>query len=350
MRKRLTIAVVVVLVVGVVAGGLLWWREHERTDLERAASMAPEDAERISWTDWAAVRREVGADLSADSSDAELSQFLDRGYSADLTSTSALVQSAPVLQAKYGFSPASADWELFSQSSQGAVVMIHLPDDTDFEDLANGLEDLGYTRPSSSTGVWQGGDDLLNAIGADLTPELQYVALDADDGLVLTSDNAGYLEQAAAGLDDGDGTSEELDEVIDASGAPLTASVYAGDYTCSALAMSQADQADQATADQLLADAGEVNPISSFAMSVQPDRHVQVVMAFESDDQARTNADTRNTLARGPAPGQGGDFGDRFAVKSVTADGKLVTMDLVPRQGEYVLSDLSTGPVLFATC
>ena len=60
MRKRLTIAVVVVLVVAVVAGGLLWWREHDRTDLERAASMAPADAERISWTDWAAVRREVG--------------------------------------------------------------------------------------------------------------------------------------------------------------------------------------------------------------------------------------------------------------------------------------------------
>ena len=45
-------------------------------------------------------------------------------------------------------------------------------------------------------------------------------------------------------------------------------------------------------------------------------------MAFETDDHARTNADTRNTLDRGPAPGQGGDFGDRFAVKSVTADGK----------------------------
>jgi hypothetical protein len=349
-RKRLTIALVVALVVVVVAGALLWWREHDRTDLERAASMAPEDAERISWTDWAAVRREVGADLSADSSDAELSRFLEKGYSADLTSTSALVQSAPVLQQKFGFSPASADWELFSQSSQGAVVLIHLPDGTDFDDLGNRLEDLGYTRPSSSTGVWQGGEDLLNSIGPDLTPELQFVALDAGDGLVMASDSSGYLDEAVSGRDDGDGTSDELDEVIGASGAPLSASVYAGDYTCSALAMSQADRADQAAADQLLADAGKVNPISSFAMSVQPDRHVRVVMSFETDDQARTNADTRNTLAQGPAPGQGGDFSDRFVVKSVTADGKLVTMDLVPRRGEYVLSDLSTGPVLFATC
>jgi hypothetical protein len=74
------------------------------------------------------------------------------------------------------------------------------------------------------------------------------------------------------------------------------------------------------------------------------------VMAFESDDQARTNADTRSVLASGPAPGQGGDFSDRFSVESATADGSVVTLDLKPTEGSYVLSDLSTGPVLFATC
>jgi hypothetical protein len=34
----------------------------------------------------------------------------------------------------------------------------------------------------------------------------------------------------------------------------------------------------------------------------------------------------------------------------VTADGSVVSMDLEPRRGAYVFSDLSTGPVLFATC
>jgi hypothetical protein len=34
----------------------------------------------------------------------------------------------------------------------------------------------------------------------------------------------------------------------------------------------------------------------------------------------------------------------------VTAHGPLVVMRLEPRPGAYVLSDLSTGPVLFATC
>ena len=37
-------------------------------------------------------------------------------------------------------------------------------------------------------------------------------------------------------------------------------------------------------------------------------------------------------------------------VDRVTAEGSLVTLALDPVPGEYVLSDLSSGPVLFATC
>ena len=55
-------------------------------------------------------------------------------------------------------------------------------------------------------------------------------------------------------------------------------------------------------------------------------------------------------LAAGPAPGQGGDFSDRFAVDEVTAEGTLVRMVLDPEPGAFVLSDLSSGPVLFAPC
>jgi hypothetical protein len=75
-----------------------------------------------------------------------------------------------------------------------------------------------------------------------------------------------------------------------------------------------------------------------------------VLLGFEGDDQARTNADTRAVLAAGPAPGQGGDFSDRFAVGEVSAEGSLVRLALDPVDGAYVLSDLSSGPVLFASC
>ena len=356
MRRRLTIAVVVVVAVALVAVAafvaLRWWQDRSRSELEQATSYAPSDAERLSWTDWAAVRSTLGVHLDGSSSGGEVRHFLDRGFDRDLTSTSALVQSATALQAHFGFSPATADWELFSQSEQGAVVIIKMPDGTDFGAIADQLERSGFTRPASGDTdgeVWLGGDTLLPEIGADITPELQYVALDAADHLVLTSDGEPYLAQTVAQLGDGE-LSQGMRDVVAASGEPLSAAIYDGPYTCSALAMSHADRSDQQEADQLLSQAGEVNPVTGFAMSAQPGGHVRVALGFESGDQARTNADTRSVLASGPAPGQGGDFSDRFTVGSATADGNVVTLDLEPTKGSYVLSDLSTGPVLFATC
>ena len=74
-------------------------------------------------------------------------------------------------------------------------------------------------------------------------------------------------------------------------------------------------------------------------------------MSFENDDQARTNADTRAALAVGPGAGPGRRLratGSGWA--GSTAEGEVVTMELDPVEGSYVLSDLSSGPVLFATC
>jgi len=338
--KRVLLALVAVVGLALLAAAVIvavrWWQDRDETRFEQATSYAPPDAERLSWTDWAAVRKQVGSDL-------------DAAHDADLSSASALVESAPVLDSKFGFSPANADWELFSQSGDGAVVIVKLPDGDAVDAVADHLDDVGFTRPDSDTGVWAGGDTLLPEIGDNLTPELQYVALDADEGLVLTSDRAEYLQQVVDGLGDGE-LPEPMRSVVDGSGEPLTAAVYDGDRVCSALAMSQADADDQATADWLVHEAGTVDPMTAFAMSVQPGGDVRAVLAFADDDQARTNADSRATLATGPAPGQGGTFAERFSVASATAEGELVTLDLVPREGSYVFSDLSSGPVLFATC
>ncbi len=340
MPRRVTIVVVAVVGVALLAAAVVvavrWWHGRDDTAFEQAAAYAPSDAERLSWTDWAGVRKQVGTDL-------------DAAYDADLSSASALVESAPVLRSKFGFSPANAEWELFSQSAEGAVVIVKLPDGDAVDDVADHLDDVGFTRPDSDSGVWTGGDTLLPGIGDNLTPELQYVALVAGEGLVLTSDAAPYLQQVVAGLGD-EQISEPMRSVVAASGEPLTAAVYDGDNVCSKLAMSQADADDQEAADYLIEKAGSVDPLTAYAMSVQPGGDVRAVMAFADHDQARANADSRATLATGPAPGQGGDFSERFSLTSATADGELVTLDLHPREGAYVFSDLSTGPVVFATC
>jgi hypothetical protein len=341
-------ALLLVAALGLV--GVRWWHTHHRTDLETAVSLAPADAARLSWTDWASVRRLLHAQVDADSTEGQLSSFLNKAYGRDLASTSAMIESEPALQREFGFSPATLDWELFSQSSQGAVVIMKLPDSTDMGALGDTFSRLGYERPDDQTGVWRGGVDLLPALGTDLTPELQFFAMSADDHLLLSSDRAEYLGKAMDVVSGDADHLTSLDDVVHASGDAVAAAVYTGDYTCSALAMSQADAGDQSTADDLLAQAGEVNPMTGMSMAIEPGGGVRVEMSFESNDQARTNADTRATLASGPAPGQGGSFTDRFTLGDVSADGTVVSMTLKPQEGQYVLSDLSTGPVLFLTC
>jgi hypothetical protein len=275
---------------------------------------------------------------------------LDDAFEADLTSRSALVESAPELQTAFGFSPASAAWEMFSQGPDGAAITLGMPGGTDFGTIAERLEDAGFARPDSDTGVWVGGPDLLPSIGDGLTPELAYLVLDADHDLVLASDQQRYLETAhRAARGDADQV-DGLDAVTAALDEPLSAAVYTGDYACAALAMAQADADDQAEAERLVSEAGTVDPYLAFAMGAGGPGDVRVAMEFADDDQARANADSRAALASGPAVGQGGRFTDRFTLRSARADGPVVLLDLTPVRGAYVLSDLSSGPVLFATC
>ena len=348
------LALVLVVVAAVAAVRAL--RPGPDTRLEEAFAAAPDDGARYSWTDWAGVRRELGLDGVTDPTTADVQKILDLGFDADLVSTTALGESAQVLQAQFGFSPASLDWELFSQSETGAVVVMRLPDavgsesdEAVFDEIEQRLTTLGYPEPDSPTGVWRGTPTTLAQVGS-VTPELTFVALDADRRLVITSDT---LTGAEAGVDAA-GADElpegGLGEVVADAGSPLSAAVYTGDQACASLSMGQADATDQDQGEELLAAAGEVNAMTGFAMGTQPGGDVRVSMAFDSAERARTNADTRAVLASGPAPGQGGDFGDRFTLGPVTADGTVVRMALERAEGAFVLSDLSTGPVLFATC
>lgn len=328
----------------------LAWDASRGTALQEAVADAPASSERLSWTDWDGVRRELASGVGPDASPAELTAFLDDAFEADLSSRSALLESADRLHELFGWSPASVDWELFSQSTEGAVIMVHLPDEADFDELAQRLEQIGYPRPAGDDGVWAGGPDLVASIGGGLTPELSYVVLAADERLVLASDKESYVVEALAAVTGDEGGPEDLADVTETVGRPLSAAIYGGDYACGALAMARADADDQDQADELIAAAGGVDPYRAFAMGSTPGGGVRVVMEFADDEQARANADSRAALASGPAVGQGGDFADRFSVESATADGRMVTLDLDPVEGQYVLSDLSSGPVLFATC
>jgi hypothetical protein len=346
-RPALALAALLLVVVGVLVA---WRLVSSGTAFEEAVALAPEGTDRVSWTDWAAVRRELGADLDADSSGEDVQAFLDEAFTRDLSSSSALGSSAAVLQEELGVSPATIDWELLAQSEAGAVEVLRLGPDVDVEEVGDRLERLGWQRPEDDEGVWQGGPDVLAGVDAGLTPELQHVALLADDGLLVSSDQAGYLETAVEAVRGDAPRVEGLDDVAAELADPLAAVVYTGAHACESLAMAQADDDARAEADQLVEAAGGVHPLTAFAMGVVEGDAVRVALEVEDADDAEADAEARAQLAAGPAPGQGGDFTERFEVAGASAQGGVVTLDLRPLEGQYVLSDLSNGPVLFATC
>jgi hypothetical protein len=337
--RRATAAGLALLLVAAGLVGFVWWRHAQRSDLATALTLVPDDVQRYSWTDWAGVRRELDMPDRADPSAAQVTAFLSKGFDADLTSASAMVTSAETLQARLGLSPATVAWELFAQSESGAVVVVE-PSSTD--GLERAIEAAGYTERD---GIWDGSAAVARL---GITPEFGYLAV--RDGRVYGSDSADYLDEVLGG---GFSPAEPVAQVVDAVGEPVSAVAYSGDYACAHLAMSQADDVDQAQAGELIRQAGGVDPLTAFAMGVSTGgsgRGVTVALGFDSHDRAVHNADARAALASGAAPGQGGEFADRFRLGRVEAVGEVVTMRLHPVTGAYVLSDLSTGPVLFASC
>ncbi len=351
-------SVALALVGAVAVGAWFGWQTLSRTSYERAVATLPESTLRATYTDWASVRELAdGSGLGSASTTRDVANFVSRAYDLDLTSTSAVVDATYAMNRRYGFSPIDADWETYGQSREGSVVVMSFDDSVDLEGVERNLRSLGYTPPSGgagSGGVWAGSADLVATIDPSLTPVFNNVVVLPDEGLVLLSDTAAYASSSASVVD---GSAEGLDEVdgvpalTSEAGEPATAVLFASDFACEALSMASASEDDQAAAEDLIASAGGVSPLAGVVVAMEPDRSLVVGMHFETSDQAADDLRPRVELASGDAVGQGGTFGERFRVEKATSDGNEIVLDLQPAADDLPLvSDLTEGPLLFASC
>jgi hypothetical protein len=344
----------VVLALVAVGGKVLWDRTH-RTALQAALSHLPADTMRVSWTDWSAVRAELHVRTRTDPDPSAVTDWLARAYDRDLSAASSIDESAAALQQHYGFSPGNAAWEAFGQSDAGAAMVLRTVDGVDFDDLAHALDELGYEKPASATGVWRGGADLVSALDGSLTPEVQYVVLLADQHLVVTSDSASYAATAARAARGKTKTLADVSSVTGRTGTlaePAAAIMWTRDFACSDLAMTQTDPGAQAQARQLVTEAGKVSPLSGLVMALSPAGTLTVAEQFGSGDQARENLRARARLAVGEAVGRSdATFADDYRLTRSRTKGSTVLLTLRPRdRGSFPLSSLYDGPVIFATC
>jgi hypothetical protein len=355
LARRLVIAVLaLVLVVGLLVVGVVVGKRLSRSHLEQALGSVPASSLRVGFTDWEVVRHRLGADLGDTPDRDSVDGLMLEAYDSDYAAASSIDESAGALQEKFGFGPATAQWEAFAQGRRGAAMVLKVPEGSDFGVLADNLRSAGYGKPKDVDGVWQGGADLVARIDPTITPELQYVVLLERPGLVVSSDNSDYAVTAAkvAAGDAGSFSSVEgVPDMASQLGDPANAMVWGKDFACTDLAMSRADADAQSQAETRVQEAGGVTPLTGFAMAMSPNRTLRVAAHFEDSARAEKNLRPRAELAVGDAIGRGGSFADDFELTSSKAVNNDVLLDLRPRtKTGYVLSALYDGPVLFAIC
>lgn len=335
----------------------VWWlRPFGGTPLGDAVSRLPADTLRVSFTDWTQVAAAAdGEGITPTSPAEEVQDFLARAFEQDLTYGSALSTSFPALAENFRITPVDAEWEVYGQARGGSVAVLRLGPDVDLEELEGRFAGLGYQAPADgagSAGTWVGSPELVAGLDEPFTPVQENLAVVEDERLLVMADDPAVVDatvEVVRGDADDLGSVEGVSDLVSVAGEPAASVLWAGDFACEDLSLSQADDADLAAGETLVAEAGGVHPLTGLVFAQHDTGALTVGMLFESSDQAAEDLQPRVDLASGPAPGQGGTFAERFTVAEGVADGSLVRLQLEPVDGPF-LSDLGQGPVLFATC
>lgn len=335
-RRGLLIRFCVLVVLAALAVGYAVWPRS--SEFSRATGLLPASAQRVLWTDWQAVR----ADLDCRRWTACEGAMDD----ADLGAATVLAGSAEVLQTQLRWGPETVDWELLGQATGGEVLIVRLPD---VRRVARAYETAGFTPPAKRRldgGVWASEVEVLAGLGID-EPLFANAAFLADDGLLLSSDSAAWLEKAVKAATGGRhldlGLAGELTD-------PLAAVGLAGDRACAELSFATADAGAQARAAQLVEAAGGVNPLDGYLVGLGSDRVWTAALAFETDGQAQEDLLPRQKLAAGEDPGQMLDYDELFRLDSAEQHGRHVVLNGRARPSAYALTQVTQGPVLLASC
>jgi hypothetical protein len=353
MRMAAAGVAIVVVFVGGSALWARWWREHHPSGLLAAITAMPVATQRLSFTDWSAVRLQLR--VYRDTEISTMSRWLPKAFDADLSPASLMADSGALMQKYFGFSPANTQWEAYGQAPGGQVEVLRMNDTVDFTAIAAQLKKSGFPVPKSTTGVWAGGADLVASLDPGLSSEFANIVLLPDEHLVLASSSPSYLSATTAtvqGKQKALSSVDSLSKMLNNIDEPAAAVVWPRDFACSDLAMSSADQDSQTQAQQAIAAAGQTSPLVGFALALDGDGLLTAAEQFTSASVAQGDLKARASLATGPEYGRSSaNFSDDFTLESASTKDATILLAMQPKHsGVFPLSSLYSGPLVFATC
>lgn len=345
-RRRLLAAVLTCLLVVAAGTGIWWWWQQRVTGWAAVTQLLPPDTERVAFTDWSQVRKELRYEATPSAAASE--RLALRATDRDL-SVSSTGEAAASIERALGFNPVASDWEMLAQGPDGMVVIWRF-DDLDADRVTDHLRDAALTEPKDATsgGVWKGGADVLTDAGV-AAPEVQHVAVLEDEGLILASDDAGYLRDAVP-VARGDEDGLDVAALADPIETPMAAVLLTNGRVCEELSTDQADGDAQATRDELVRQVGGVERLESYLVARLPGDELDVVFGYADDEAAEADRRAREALAKAEDPGQYLDYRELFTVRDARTEGRAVVVRTRAIDEFAPLTNLTSGPVLLATC
>lgn len=348
-RRRRVLLVLLALVLVAVAAGVAWWlvRSRSQTRVEEALGKLPGASVRFTWTDWRAVRGELGEPSPGD---AEIPALLERAMDLDLASASVLATSRDLALELAGFDPVLVEWEAYGQGHEGSALLVKLPESVDLDAMLRAWERAGRTEPDDPRdgGVWKLASDSPWAGELSSSP-LTNLALLEEERLVVASALPGYAEQAVA-VARGDEEGLDAGELAGAFEEPVAGVGLVGDQACTALALGQADPGVVAQGEELADQVGGVAPLTGYFAALLPGERIGFAFDHETASQAERDARARRALAGGEDPGQMLRYPELFEITKASSDETLTVLEGDTVADSFPLSNTSAGPVLLATC
>jgi hypothetical protein len=348
---RLVLAPLLVVAVAVSVGAWASGRESDsRSSMTSALDALPAGTLVAGFTDWAAIRDELG--VGAASTRSGRDTLSDDASLRDLTTRSVLGGVIDDMHEAYGWSAADLEWESYGQSRAGAAMVAHLTPAVSFSEVEDRLRTLGYRRDGE---VWSIDEAGSTTVGPELARTLGHVALLPSERLVIAADRAAYIADVLStvrGAQPSVLTSRPVAGIAQALAGSDTAVIQSGGFSCRATSFDALGDDVQAQADAALARVGPLlTPTFTGRGLVDGPRRqsIRFASAFASPADAADQLRVRSALTSGPFIGRSGQIDDTLDLVRSTVDGSVATLgfDLDPDRGAFMSGE---GALLFAAC
>jgi hypothetical protein len=298
--------------------------------LDEAAPFVRGASAGVSFVDWSALRKQLGAPDLAE----RLTRVSDVGplYTNNLETGEKLV----------GFGPSDLDWEAQVQSAGPPVSLLGFPDGYDLGKVEDALGKCGYKKAGIEGGtlyskpVATGCGGKADSLGLRTpSPTLASIAVLDDDHVLVTASSPAVVNAVVKGRG-GDDFKSKLDDLGSALGGVVAGYVGSGRFGCKQFAPGGPTITPEIAAElkRQVGDLGKPYDVLLVGFVPAGKRFTgRIALDYASEEDAEDGLKPRRAAFGKPSPSTRRPLSDLFRLTSAKADGDALVFSLAPAGG-----------------